>query len=74
MQALQQGTDSQWLQWIGEQIVRVVQYIEAEEKAQMDRLLVTTDELETAQSKIRILEQDLEMAIEKLAKMALSGP
>ena len=73
VQAQQQGTDSQWLRWIGEHIAGVVQYIEAEEKAQMDRLLVTTDELETARSRIRSLEQDLEMATEELAKMALSG-
>ena len=71
VQAQQQGIDSQWLWWIGEQIVGVVQYIEAEEKAQMDRLLVTTDELETTRSRIRRLEQDLEMATEELAKMAL---
>ena len=45
----------------------------AEEKAQMDRLLVTTDELEMARSRIRSLEQDLELATEELAKMALSG-
>ena len=51
-----------------------MQYIEAEEKAQMDRLLVTTDELETARSRIRSLEQDLEMATEELAKMALTRP
>ena len=40
----------------------------------MDRLLVTTDEQETTRSRIRRLEQDLEMATEELAKMALSGP
>ena len=74
MQAQQQGTGSQWLRWIGEQIAGVVQYMEAEEKAQMDRLLVTTGELETARSRIRSLEQDLEMATKELAKMALSGP
>ena len=48
--------------------------MEAEERAQMDRLLVTTGELETARSRIRSLEQDLEMATEELAKMALTGP
>ena len=74
MQTQQQGTGSQWLRWIGEQIAGVVQYMEAEEKAQMDRLLVTTGELETARSRIRSLEQDLEMATEELAKMALTGP
>ena len=73
MQAQQQVVSSQWLWWIGEQIIGVVQYIEAEEKSQMDRLLVTTDELETAQSRIWSLEQDFEMATEELAKMALSG-
>ena len=70
----QKGIGSQWLRWIGEQIAGVVQYMEAEEKAQMDRLLVTTGELETARSRIRSLEQDLEMATEELAKMALTGP
>ena len=40
----------------------------------MDRLLVTTGELETARSRIRSLEEDLEMATEELAKMALTGP
>ena len=74
VQTQQQGTDSQWLWWIGEQIAGVVQYMEAEEKAQMDRLLVTIGELETARSRIRSLEQDLEMATEELAKMALTGP
>ena len=47
--------------------------METEEKAQMDRLLVTTSKLETAWSRIRSLEQDLEMATEELAKMALIG-
>ena len=65
MQVQQQGTNNQWLQWNGEQIAGVVQYIEAEDKAQMDRLLVTTDELETALSRIRSLEQDLMMAPEE---------
>ena len=74
VQTQQQGTGSQWLRWIGEQIAGVVQYMEAEEKAQMDRLLVTTGELETARSRIRSLEQDLEMATKELAKMALTGP
>ena len=73
MQAQQQVVSSQWLWWIGEQIIGVVQYIEAEEKSQMDRLLVTTDELETTRSRIRSLEQELGLAIEELAKMALSG-
>ena len=48
--------------------------MEAEEKAQMDRLLATTGELETARSRIRSLEQDLDLATEELAKMALTGP
>ena len=74
MQTQQHGTGSQWLWWIGEQIAGVVQYMEAEEKAQMDRLLVTIGELETAWSRIRSLQQDSEMAREKLAKMALIGP
>ena len=48
--------------------------MEAEEKAQMEWLLATARELETDQSRIRSLEQDLEMATEELAKMALTGP
>ena len=74
MQAQQQVVSSQWLWWIGEEIAGVVQYMEAEERAHMDRLLVTTGELETARSRIRSLEEDLEMATEELAKMALTGP
>ena len=49
-------------------------YMETEEKAQMDRLLVTTSKIETSRSRIRSLEQDLEMTTEELAKMALTGP
>ena len=48
--------------------------MEAEEKAQMEWLLATARELETDQSRIRSLEQDLEMATEELAKMASTGP
>ena len=70
----QQGTDSQWLRWIGEQIAGVVHYMEAEERAQLDRLLATTGELEKARSRIRSLEQELEIATEELAKMVITGP
>ena len=70
MQTQQQGTGSQWLRWIGEQIAGVVHYIEAEERAQTERLLVTTGELEMVRSRIRCLEQDLDLATEELAKMA----
>ena len=70
----QQGTGSQWLRWIGEQIAGVVHYMEAEEKAQVDRLLATTGELEKARSRIRSLEQELEIAKEELAKMVITGP
>ena len=73
-QTQQQGTGSQWLWWIGEQIAGVVHFIEAKEKAQMDRFLVTIGELETAWSRIQSLEQDLDLAIEELAKMVLTGP
>ena len=48
--------------------------METEEKAQMDRLLVTTSKIETSRSRIRSLEQDLEMTTEELAKMALTRP
>ena len=70
----QQGIDSQWLLWIGDQIAGVVHYIEAKERAQMDQLLVTTGELEMARSRIQSLEQDLKIATKELAKMALTGP
>ena len=56
----QQCTGSMWLRWIGEQIAGAVGYIEAEERAHNERLLVTTEELETARSKIRCLEKDLD--------------
>ena len=56
----QQGTSSMWLRWVGEQIAGAVEYIEAEERAHHERLLVTTVDLETARSRIRSLEQDLD--------------
>ena len=72
VQAQQKCTDSQWLRWIGEQIAGVFGYIEAEERAQTERLLVTTDELETARSRIRCLEQDLDRVTTNMAKVALT--
>jgi hypothetical protein len=69
----QQCTGSQWLRWIGEQIAGVVGCIEVEERAQTERLLVTTDELETARSRIRCLEQDLDRITGDMAKMALTA-
>ena len=41
--AMGQGTDNQWLRWIGEQVVGVVSQIEAEERAQWDRFFTTTE-------------------------------
>ena len=72
VQVQQQCTGSLWLRWIGEQIAGVVGYIEAEERAQNERLLVTTAELETARSRIRCLEQDLDRVTTDMAKMALT--
>ena len=61
-----------WLRWIGEQIAGAVGYIEAEERAHNERLLVTTEELETARSRIRCLEQDLERVTRNMAQLALT--
>ena len=58
----QQGTDSQWLHWIGEQVVGVVSQIEAEERAQWDQLFATTKELEKARSRIQSMEEEVEKA------------
>ena len=67
----QQGTNSQWLRWIGEEIVGVVHHMEAEERAQSNRLLATTGALEKARSRIRRLEQELDIATEELV---ITGP
>ena len=48
--------------------------MEAEERAQLDRLLATTGELEKAWSRIQNLEQELEIATEESAKMVVIGP
>ena len=48
--------------------------MEEEERAQADRLLATTEELEKARSRIRCLEQDLETAKDQLAKMVVTRP
>jgi chromosome segregation ATPase len=69
----QQCTGSLWLRWIGEQIAGAVGYIEAEERAQSERLLVTTEQLETARSRIRCLEKDLDQVTAEMAKMALTA-
>ena len=47
-----QDINSEWLRWIGEQVVGAVSKIEAEETAQWDRLFATTEKLERAQSRI----------------------
>ena len=72
VQAQQQGTDSQWVDW-GADCRRGVVHGGGRESSD-GPLLVTTGELETARSRILSLEQDLEMATEELAKMALTGP
>ena len=50
--ARQQGADSQWLRWVGEQVVVVMSQIEVEERAKWDQLFTTTKELEKAWSRI----------------------
>ena len=49
-------------------------HIEAEERAQADQLLATTEELEKARSRIRSMEQDVEKARVEAAKMVIEGP
>ena len=67
--ARQQGTSSQWLQWIEEQVAGVVSQIEAEERAQWDWLFATTKELEKARSRIQSMEEE----VEKMPFLPLRG-
>ena len=52
----------------------VVCHIEAEERAHVDRLLATTEELEKARSRIRSMEQEMEKTREEAAKLVIEGP
>jgi hypothetical protein len=61
-----------WLRWVGEQIAGAVEYMEAEERAYHERLLVTTVDLETARSRIRSLEQDLDRSTREMAQLAVT--
>ena len=54
-------------------MVGVVCHIEAKEKAHVDRLLATTEELEKAQSRIRSMEQEMQKTREEEAKLVLEG-
>ena len=47
--------------------------MEVDERAQTDRLLTTTEELEKARTRIQWLERELEAAKEELAKMIITG-
>ena len=55
-------------------MAEVVFHIEAEERAHADRLLVTTEELEKARSRIWCMEQEMEKIREEVAKLAIKGP
>ena len=55
-------------------MARVVCHIEAEERAHVDRLLATTEELEKARSRIWCLEQELEAAKDELVRMVVTRP
>ena len=55
-------------------MARVVCHIEAEERAHVDRLLATTEELEKARSRIWSMEQEREKAREEVAKPVIKGP
>ena len=46
----------------------VVSQIEAKERAQQDRLVTTTEELEKAQSRIRSMEEEVEKAKANVAR------
>ena len=52
----------------------VVSQIEAEERAQRDRLFATTEELEMARSMIRCMEEEVEKAKADMARQVSPGP
>ena len=72
--ARQQGIGSQWLRWIGERAAEVMCQIEAEERAQWDRLFATTEELEKARSRIRSMEEEIAQAKANAAKLVIAEP
>ena len=55
-------------------MVGVVSQIEAEERAQRDRLFATTEELEKARSRIRSMEEEIEKAKADTTRQVSQGP